>query len=103
MIILGLVQGLTEFIPVSSSGHLVIFNNLFGNEGSSLAFDVALHMGTLVSLLYYFRTDIVGLARNLFANNEQGRLARLLILATIPAAVAGLILTTADDESRHLQ
>ena len=98
-LILGIVQGLTEFIPVSSSGHLILAQEVFGTEGSTLAFDVALHVGTLVALLLYFRKDLLDLAANLFANNKQGRLARLLVLATIPAAVAGLLFSGFIDDN----
>jgi len=90
-IILGLVQGLTEFIPVSSSGHLLIVHDLLGSDGGTLAFDVALHVGTLVALLVFFRRDIVRLAKELFNQSKDGRLARLLLLATIPAGLAGLL------------
>ena len=88
---LGLIQGLTEFIPVSSSGHLLLAHEIFGKSGSSLAFDVALHIGTLLALLVFFRSDLAKLVLNLAKPSAQGRLARLLILATIPAAAAGLL------------
>lgn len=90
-LILGLVQGLTEFIPVSSSGHLLLTHQIFGSTENTLAFDVALHVGTLLALILYFRKDLWNLAVNIFAKNKEGRLARLLIAATIPAAIAGLI------------
>lgn len=90
-LVLGLVQGLTEFIPVSSSGHLLITHEILGSSENTLAFDVALHVGTLLALILYFRKELWNLAINLFANNKQGRLARLLIIATIPAVVAGLL------------
>ena len=57
-VILGIVQGLTEFIPVSSSGHLIIFPELVGWEQGGLAFDTTLHLGTLVALLVYFYKDL---------------------------------------------
>lgn len=98
-LILGIVQGLTEFIPVSSSGHLILAQEAFGAEGSTLTFDVALHVGTLVALLLYFRKDLAVLVSNLFAKNKQGRLARLLVLATIPAAVAGLLFSGFIDDN----
>lgn len=91
-LILGIVQGLTEFIPVSSSGHLLIFHEIFGTDEGTLAFDVALHIGTLVALMLYFRKDLWQLARNVFAHNKEGNLARLLLVATVPAAVVGLLL-----------
>lgn len=91
-ILLGLVQGLTEFIPVSSSGHLVWLHHAFGITETGLAFDVALHAGTLIALLAYFRRDIVELVSSLFVKSEKTRLAWLLIVATIPAAVFGFLL-----------
>lgn len=90
-IILGLVQGLTEFIPVSSSGHLLIVHEIFGSAENSLSFDVALHVGTLLALIIYFRKDIYNLIVNIFNKNSDGRLARLLIIATLPAVFFGLI------------
>lgn len=98
-LILGIVQGLTEFIPVSSSGHLILAQEVFGTDGSTLAFDVALHVGTLVALLLFFRKDLFGLAINLSKDNKQGRLARLLVLATIPAAVVGLLFSGFIDDN----
>lgn len=97
---LGVVQGLTEFIPVSSSGHLVIFPRLFGWSDAGLAFDVALHLGTLVAILVYFRAEWVAVARGLFTSlrtrpsawNSSERLAWLLAGATVPAAAAGAAL-----------
>ena len=92
-IIFGLVQGLTEFIPVSSSGHLLLLHELLGSNGdSALAFDVALHVGTLLALVVFFHQDIVKLLVNLTKPNKDGRLARLLILATIPGVLFGLLL-----------
>jgi undecaprenyl-diphosphatase len=63
---LGIVQGLTEFLPVSSSGHLVLFQHLFGLKEPMLAFDVALHAGTLLALLIYFRKDVGAILAELF-------------------------------------
>ncbi|MHB1421122.1 MAG: undecaprenyl-diphosphate phosphatase [Bacillota bacterium] len=83
-IILGIVQGLTEFLPVSSSGHLVLFQKLFHLTSSSLAFDVVVHFGTLVAVLIYFWSDIVGILRKPFC-----RLTALLIAGSIPTAIIG--------------
>jgi len=91
IILLGLLQGLTEFIPISSSGHLIIAHELFGTVQNSLVFDVALHVGTLFALAVFFRRDILNLLTNVFKANKSGRLARLLIMATIPAAAAGFL------------
>ncbi|MBA2701760.1 MAG: undecaprenyl-diphosphate phosphatase [Chloroflexi bacterium] len=101
-LIMGIVQGLTEFVPVSSSGHLVIVPYLFDWHDpflTSLAFSVMLHLGTLVALLAYFRSDWrrlvpAGLAAardRSFGNDPERRLAWLLVAATIPAALAGLL------------
>lgn len=95
-IILGIVQGLTEFIPVSSSGHLILFHQWLGvNETAqaSFLFDMALNIGTLSALLIYFRKEIFVLARAVFNKKaKQYKLAWLLILATIPAAIFGYLL-----------
>jgi undecaprenyl-diphosphatase len=98
-LILGLIQGLTEFIPVSSSGHLLIAHEIIDSTGSTLSFDVALHVGTLLALLLYFRRDLIELLKNLTKNNDQGKLARLLILATIPAVIAGLLFSGYIDDN----
>lgn len=90
-IILGVIQGLTEFIPVSSSGHLLITHKIMGTNESTLGFDVALHVGTLVALLVYFRKDIWLFFINIFSKNKTGSLARLIAIATIPAVLAGLL------------
>ena len=91
-IILGLVQGLTEFIPVSSSGHLVLFHKALGITENGLTFDVALHFGTLMALVLYFYKDVVLLAKSILHKTEYGRLARLIALATVPAVIAGMLL-----------
>jgi len=98
-LILGLVQGLTEFIPVSSSGHLLLAHELFGTTESTLAFDVALHVGTLIALILFFRKDLWKLAKNVLEKNADGRLARILIIATIPAAIAGFLFGDYIDEN----
>ncbi len=91
-IILGLTQGLTEFIPVSSSGHLILVGHLIHFQGSSLAFDTALDIGTLAALLIYFHRDFIELAVALVKKGEKTRLAWLLALATIPAVISGTLL-----------
>jgi undecaprenyl-diphosphatase len=98
-ILFGLIQGLTEFIPVSSSGHLLIAHEIFGTDDSSLAFDVALHVGTLFALFLYFRHDLIKLARNFYKSNKDGALARLLLVATLPAAFAGLLFSDFIDDN----
>ena len=91
-IILGFIQGLTEFIPVSSSGHLVLMHHALGVAETGLAFDVALHFGTLIALVVYFWKDLWQYARSIFVKNEKTRIAYLLIAATVPAAVLGYLL-----------
>lgn len=91
-LILGLIQGLTEFIPISSSGHLVLAHHALGVFDAGLAFDVALHFGTLVALVAYFWSDLWKFARSLFHKTEDTHLAYWLIAATIPAAIIGFLL-----------
>jgi undecaprenyl-diphosphatase len=98
-LILGLIQGFTEFIPVSSSGHLLLAQEIFGSEESSLAFDVVLHVGTLAALLIYFHKEVFSLVKNVFKKSKDGALARLILLATIPAAAAGLLFADFIDEN----
>ncbi|MEX1173753.1 MAG: undecaprenyl-diphosphatase UppP [Chloroflexota bacterium] len=101
-LIMGIVQGLTEFLPVSSSGHLVVVPYLFGWDDAflnSLAFSVMLHLGTLVALLVYFRADwlrlvpagFAALRDRSFRGDPDRKLAWLLAATTIPAAIAGLV------------
>jgi undecaprenyl-diphosphatase len=95
-IILGLVQGLTEFLPVSSSGHLVLVPGMLGWEEPPLGLTVMLHMGTLVALLIYFRSEILGLILGVLGKGPDPaasrRITRFLIVGTIPAVFAGLAL-----------
>jgi undecaprenyl-diphosphatase len=110
-IILGLVQGLSEFLPISSSGHLLLVPWLFGwndfdNASTEKAFDVALHLGTLVAAVVYFRHDLVVYVREgtraVTHRREpvtrDGRLAWLLLLSTIPAAVVGAVFSDQIDD-----
>jgi undecaprenyl-diphosphatase len=84
-IILGIVQGLTEFLPISSTGHLVLFRELFGLQEAGLLYDTMLHFGTLIAVVIVFWPEI----RHLLAN-PFGKLARLLVVGTIPTAIIGL-------------
>jgi undecaprenyl-diphosphatase len=95
-IILGIVQGLTEFLPISSSGHLIIARDVLGiaQEGG-LAFDAVLQLATACAVLLYFRKDIWDLIQNLFSRTKdkaKTNLTLCLIVGTIPALVLGLIL-----------
>jgi undecaprenyl-diphosphatase len=110
-IVLGLVQGLSEFLPISSSGHLLIVPWIFGwndftDPSVEKAFDVALHLGTLVAVCAYFRKDLVvyireGLRlviRREKPVNAEGRLAWLLVVSSIPAAIVGAVAEKTIDE-----
>lgn len=105
-LILGVVQGATEYLPVSSSGHLVIFQHLFGLEEPALLFDIVLHVATLLAVLWYYRRDIGDLIRQSQAalralSRGQSwaevqtdfpgfRLAWLIVLGTVPTALIGI-------------
>lgn len=91
--VLGAVQGLTEFVPISSSGHLVLVPAALGWEQPGLAFDVLLHTASLVALFVYFSGDLIDLVRGLLGRDTRARkLLVLLAVGSIPAAVAGLVL-----------
>jgi undecaprenyl-diphosphatase len=91
---LGLIQGLTEFLPISSSAHLLFPTLLFGTDDLGLAFDIAVHAGTLFAVMYFFRADISLMIMSLVSkHNDQKdnrKLAYLLIIATIPIVIVGL-------------
>jgi undecaprenyl-diphosphatase len=106
-IILGAIQGVTEFLPVSSSGHLVILQGLFGLEEPRLFFNVMLHVGTLIAIVIVFRRDIAEIPKGLLVAlrprrerggipsalwiSAQGRLVVLIVLGSIPAALVGFV------------
>ncbi len=91
--ILGIIQGLTEFLPISSSAHLLFPSLVFGSNDLGLAFDISVHVGTLLAVIYYFRDDILAMTKSLFQSNsslaEERGLALLLIIATIPIVLVG--------------
>ncbi len=98
-IILGGLQGATEFLPISSSAHLVLFPYLLGWEKPGLALDTALHLGTLIAVLVYFRQDLLALIRAAWESvqrrslaDPQARLVWMIALATVPAALGGFVL-----------
>lgn len=98
-VILGLVQGLAEFLPISSSAHLVLAPWVFGWSDPGLSFDVALHVGTLVAVLWYFRAEwakltqsAIALLRTRKVDTEDKRRFLYLVVATIPAAIGGILL-----------
>ncbi|MGF1752883.1 undecaprenyl-diphosphate phosphatase [Vibrio makurazakiensis] len=96
--ILALVQGFTEFLPISSSAHLILPSAVLGWEDQGLAFDVAVHVGTLAAVIIYFRQEVVSLLSAFFGSifkgerSKEAKLAWMIILATIPACVFGLLM-----------
>ena len=97
IIVLAIVQGLTEFLPVSSSGHLVLAPAVLGWADQGLTFDIAVHFGSLLAVVVYFRQDLKALvsggARLLGGNSAspESKMALYIVIATVPAAVAGLL------------
>ena len=97
--ILGIIQGIAEFLPISSSAHLIIFRDLFGigsfmGKDVNLAFDVALHFGTLLAIIVYFFKDfwnmfIKGITKGI--KDNEGKILWFIVVATIPAAIAGVL------------
>ena len=111
-ILLGLIQGATEFIPVSSSAHLIIVPWLFGWKDpalTSLTFDVALHIGTLVAVLAFFASDWIRLIKAWFMSVKERkvgtdpdrRLAWFVVIGTIPGAIAGILFESKIDALFH--
>lgn len=108
-IIFGIIQGATEFLPVSSSGHLALAHYFLGAQESDLAFDVALHLGTLVAILMYFRDDfwqmgkaVLGLHKDQTETQRLRKMAFFIAIATVPGALAGLLLgKAAENYFRH--
>jgi undecaprenyl-diphosphatase len=98
ILLLALLQGLTEFLPISSSAHLILLPRLLGWGDQGLAFDVAVHVGTLLAVMVYFRLELQRLIGAWSASclnlrlDADARLAWLLLLATVPVAVSGLLL-----------
>lgn len=91
-IILGITQGLTEFIPVSSSGHLIVVGHFLNFRYSGLAFDTALDVGTLLALYIFFARDFWELGRDLILGGPKRRLALFIVAATVPGVIAGVLI-----------
>jgi len=109
-ITLGVVQGLTEFLPVSSSGHLIFLPHIFGWTDQGITFDVVLHLGTLVAVTIYFRRKLYSILKEFFKlvnwkqkfkGSENGKLGWFLLLSIIPAGIFGLLF--GDSIETHLR
>ena len=85
ILILSLVQGVSEFLPISSSAHLIIIETLYDFKNSSLLIDISLHLGSLTAIIFYFRKDLLNLK-----NNQQ--LLTLILIGSLPVIIAGFIL-----------
>lgn len=98
IIVLALIQGVTEFLPISSSGHLALWPLLTGRSDQGVTMDVAVHLGTLVAVMLFFRADMAKLFSGVFDvlrgrfESPDARLALLIAVATVPAVIAGLAL-----------
>jgi len=90
-LILGAIQGITEFLPVSSSGHLVLFQKIFGFQEPPIFFDTLVHFATLLAVVIFLRKEIFSIAKDIKDKKNQ-KLIALLILATIPIVIVGLLI-----------
>lgn len=99
VVILGIVQGIAEFLPISSSAHLIIFRDVFGigkgiSENMALCLDIALHLGTLLAIGIYFFKDFIQMIQHGVTKgikDKKGKILWFLVIATIPAAIAGIL------------
>ena len=101
-VLLGLIQGLTEFLPVSSTAHLTLAENLLLHRSMPLAFDVLLHVGTLAALLAYFRADLARMARGMLGQDPEGRrLTGWLVVAMVPTILFGMLTRNAKEAAKE--
>ena len=85
-IILGILQGLTEFLPVSSSGHLILFESIFGISENNMFFNIVVHVATLVAVIIIFWKDVVNIIKNPFGKDMQ-----FIVIATVPTILIALL------------
>lgn len=91
-IFLSIIQGLTEFLPISSSGHLVIFQKIFGLQSMAI-FDIFIHLGTLLAIIFFFRKELLKILKGLFKKEKDSwQIFWLIVVGTIPAIIFGLFL-----------
>lgn len=94
-LVLGIIQGITEFLPISSSGHLILIPRILGWKDQGISFDVFVHLGTLLAVLWYFRPQIIGIFHGFFLRSprhqRERRLAWMILLATVPALIIGYL------------
>lgn len=91
-IFLSIIQGLTEFLPISSSGHLVIFQKIFGLQSMAI-FDIFIHVGTLLAIIFFFRKELLKILKGLFKKEKDSwQIFWLIVIGTIPAVIIGLLL-----------
>ena len=89
ILILSIVQGVSEFLPISSSAHLILVSNLYNIKNSSLLIDISLHLGSLLAILFYFRNDLFNL-------KENKKLLQLILIGSIPLIIFGYLLHTTE-------
>ena len=89
ILILSIVQGVSEFLPISSSAHLILVSNLYNLKNSSLLIDISLHLGSLLSIVFYFRKDLFNL-------KENKKLLQLILIGSIPLIIFGYLLHTTE-------
>ena len=94
-VVWGVVQGITEFLPVSSSGHLRIIPDLFGLEPPDLSASAVLHLGTLAAVVAYYRRDVAWMVGGLGSDPAARRMAAMVVVATVPAGIVGLLFASA--------
>ncbi len=102
-VVLGAVQGVTEFLPISSSGHLIIVHQIFGDTQASLFFDVSVHVATLAAVLVAFRSELREIVRGIFGGEKRVRaFVIFLACATLPAGFAGVLAGDWFEQQRSL-
>ena len=106
--LLAIIQGITEFLPISSSAHLILPSKLLGWDDQGMVFDVAVHLGSLVAIIAYFKNDVINLTKAWFAHVLKGQVSRdavmawSVVVATLPAMCVGFLLSMYEIDLRSL-